>query len=466
MLDAIWGSDDRVDTNNGRPEPSTEMASHMTLELDEDGEPELARFTYVDESTCIGCKNCALVARNTFFMEESLAGKARVFNQGGDNDDLIDEAIDSCPVNCIHFVSHEDLVTLEQERVAREGSLDFNNYANFKRAWTGQEAAVPETQATYYGSLASGNRCNNCPSRGCAQCPMFGVGENPMYRQREAQRLLKKRRSGAGRREAADRQAQRKIDILYGAAGRAPDAAVTETEVERAMDAIFGEGYSFGADYDLDDEGVGVAGGVAGGVAAGAQSPAEIEAQARLREELSDESVAETLDPYAVLGVSKDAELTDIKRAFRRLAMRWHPDRNAQLPELERLQAELIFKQINLANEVLTDSAKRTRYDAGESSLSELVSGFWDRLTQRMQGGRARRETTKGVVAPVAPGSGVALAELAAEEEQETGMPVGPLLLGAVTPTAMGGGEGAELEPAVPERKPGVKYDYWGRPMA
>lgn len=86
---------------SGRPAPSTEVPSHMSLEIDEDGEPELARFTYVDEDTCIGCKNCAFVARNTFFMEDSL-GRARVYNQGGDSDDLIDEAIDSCPVNCIH----------------------------------------------------------------------------------------------------------------------------------------------------------------------------------------------------------------------------------------------------------------------------------------------------------------------------------------------------------------------------
>ena len=47
MLDAIWGSDDRVDTNNGRPEPSTAIASHMTLELDEDGEPIKKKKVYL-----------------------------------------------------------------------------------------------------------------------------------------------------------------------------------------------------------------------------------------------------------------------------------------------------------------------------------------------------------------------------------------------------------------------------------
>ena len=90
-------SDGSESYSDGRPLPSTDIPSHVTLRLSEDGEPELARFTYVDEDTCIGCKNCAFVARSTFFMEESL-GRARVYNQGGDSEDLIEEAIDSCPV--------------------------------------------------------------------------------------------------------------------------------------------------------------------------------------------------------------------------------------------------------------------------------------------------------------------------------------------------------------------------------
>ena len=145
MLNKVMGADFFADDENlgyRAMEPDTEVPSHMTLSTDEDGTPTLARFTYVDEDTCIGCKNCAFVARSTFFMEESFAGKARVYNQGGDSEELIDEAIDSCPVNCIHYVAHEDLVTLETERLAREDNLDFNNYASFKRGWTGQEVAA------------------------------------------------------------------------------------------------------------------------------------------------------------------------------------------------------------------------------------------------------------------------------------------------------------------------------------
>ena len=80
--------DDLIDSIYSDPstshsqEPSPELPSSQTLEVDEAGEPVLARMTYVDEETCIGCKNCALVARNTFVMNDDFAGKARVFSQG------------------------------------------------------------------------------------------------------------------------------------------------------------------------------------------------------------------------------------------------------------------------------------------------------------------------------------------------------------------------------------------------
>jgi len=465
MLDALF------DDTPSRMEPDTEIPSHLTLEVSEDGEPELARFTYVDEDTCIGCRNCAMVARSTFFMEDSIRGRARVFNQGGDTDDLIEEAIDSCPVNCIHYVSHEDLITLEKERIGRDDSLDFNNYASFKKGWTGQDMAVPETKAKYYGSLAQGNRCNNCPSRGCAQCPMFGIGENPIYRQRLQKREARKVASGQAAKEAADREAQRRIDILFGS-GTDVDLlgdGNTLEESDAIFDAIFGEGYSFEsletpetARGSTRAAGRGVVEPTAGGeLAANAAA-----AKAKLRDVLENDA-AEGLDPYVVLGVSADASLPEIKRAFRRLAMRWHPDRCTSLPELEKLQAELIFKQINLANEVLTDEAKRREYDKG-ANLADLVAGFWESLARKMRGGDARAEV--GGVVTVAAGSGVALEELAAAEEEDSGIQA-PILLGAFTEECVLPPEEDAPLPAPPaadgsERLPGVKYDYWGRPMA
>ncbi|MGJ3252929.1 MAG: ferredoxin [Elainellaceae cyanobacterium] len=83
-------------------------------------EPELGgsvreRGVYVDEVTCIGCKHCAHVARNTFYIEPD-HGRSRVFRQDGDPEDLIQVAIDTCPVDCIHWIDYTDLKKLEEER--------------------------------------------------------------------------------------------------------------------------------------------------------------------------------------------------------------------------------------------------------------------------------------------------------------------------------------------------------------
>ncbi|XP_068659041.1 chaperone protein dnaJ C76, chloroplastic-like isoform X2 [Aristolochia californica] len=69
--------------------------------------------TFVDEFSCIGCKNCANVAPDVFRIEEDF-GRARACYQSG-NPDLVQQAIDSCPVNCIHWTSAAQLSLLEDE---------------------------------------------------------------------------------------------------------------------------------------------------------------------------------------------------------------------------------------------------------------------------------------------------------------------------------------------------------------
>ncbi|MHC5932697.1 ferredoxin [Nostoc sp.] len=83
-------------------------------------EPELGGVlrqngVYVDEITCIGCKHCAHVARNTFYIEPDY-GRSRVVRQDGDGEEIIQEAIDTCPVDCIHWVNYTELKKLEEER--------------------------------------------------------------------------------------------------------------------------------------------------------------------------------------------------------------------------------------------------------------------------------------------------------------------------------------------------------------
>src|SRR6478672_13774964 len=63
-------------------------------------------------------------------------------------------------------------------------------------------------------------------------------------------------------------------------------------------------------------------------------------------------------DPYLVLGVGRDADETQIKKAFRRLARELHPDVNRHDPE-----AEEKFKEAAEAYEVLSDDEQRTIYD-------------------------------------------------------------------------------------------------------
>ncbi|KAL6752535.1 hypothetical protein V8C86DRAFT_2752372 [Haematococcus lacustris] len=67
---------------------------------------------FVDEATCIGCRNCCNVCPGTFAMEEDF-GRARVHSQGRDPPELQQEAIDTCPVTCIHWVTPAQLSLLE-----------------------------------------------------------------------------------------------------------------------------------------------------------------------------------------------------------------------------------------------------------------------------------------------------------------------------------------------------------------
>ena len=63
-------------------------------------------------------------------------------------------------------------------------------------------------------------------------------------------------------------------------------------------------------------------------------------------------------DYYAVLEIDRNATAEEIKRAFRKAAVKYHPDKNRNNPE-----AEAKFKQINEAYQVLSDANKSALYD-------------------------------------------------------------------------------------------------------
>ncbi|MBM5803573.1 MAG: ferredoxin [Cyanobacteria bacterium K_DeepCast_35m_m2_155] len=91
------------------------------------------RAVWVDEAVCIGCRYCAHVASNTFVLEPDL-GRSRAIRQDGDSTERIQEAIDTCPVDCIHWVSYDELPTLEQRLREQElQPLGLPAPARFKR---------------------------------------------------------------------------------------------------------------------------------------------------------------------------------------------------------------------------------------------------------------------------------------------------------------------------------------------
>lgn len=80
-------------------------------------------------------------------------------------------------------------------------------------------------------------------------------------------------------------------------------------------------------------------------------------------------------DYYEILGLAKDADENTIKRAYRKLAMTHHPDKNPDNPE-----AADKFREVTEAYEVLSDAEKRARYDKyGHAGVDEQMHDFWGR---------------------------------------------------------------------------------------
>ncbi|WP_338766821.1 DnaJ C-terminal domain-containing protein [Bernardetia sp. ABR2-2B] len=99
------------------------------------------------------------------------------------------------------------------------------------------------------------------------------------------------------------------------------------------------------------------------------------------------------MDYYKTLGITKSASADDIKKAFRKLAVKYHPDKNTDNPN-----AEKKFKEINEAYETLKDSEKRKKYDQYGKDYQKYEGagaggGAYDFGGNRNGGGYAQYET-------------------------------------------------------------------------
>lgn len=96
---------------------------------------------------------------------------------------------------------------------------------------------------------------------------------------------------------------------------------------------------------------------------------------------------------YSILGVSSDSSIDEIRRAYRKLAMQWHPDRWTRTPSLLS-EAKCKFQNIQEAYSVLSDPKKRSMYDAGlydpQEEEVEDFSDFVDEMVSLMA--EVRRE--------------------------------------------------------------------------
>jgi len=99
---------------------------------------------------------------------------------------------------------------------------------------------------------------------------------------------------------------------------------------------------------------------------------------------LADAGTENSKDYYKILGVAKSASKPDIKSAYRKLALQWHPDKNPN----DREAAEAKFRDVAEAYEVLSDDARRKEYDAARSGARHGF-GFGDHRQRTRPAGKA-----------------------------------------------------------------------------
>jgi len=145
-------------------------------------------FVYVDEWTCIACRNCCDVAPRTFCIDMD-AGRARAYAQWGDTEEDLDYAVSACPVDCIYWVSRRELEVLEY--VTRKRLYDVGN-------------TLPCPMAMRQGSGASG-----------AVDPFGAANEWARRMEKQEERKRAKAKIGSARDTTSASRVQERIQAAF-----------------------------------------------------------------------------------------------------------------------------------------------------------------------------------------------------------------------------------------------------------
>ncbi|PNW87993.1 hypothetical protein CHLRE_01g009900v5 [Chlamydomonas reinhardtii] len=196
---------------------------------------------FVDEFSCIGCRNCNAVCPKTFGMEEDY-GRARVMLQDADSEAKLQEAIDTCPVSCIHWVTAPQLNLLEgamarMERIAVWSMMGGSGmgankdvFVEASYAWQRRQSEIRRRVAEATSSAAySAPRqpaakkagwgfWNNAVEFGAAAGSQFYNDANSARAKKQAQQQEQQQTTGNGDRESR---------AVAGLAARAARAART-----------------------------------------------------------------------------------------------------------------------------------------------------------------------------------------------------------------------------------------------
>lgn len=94
--------------------------------------------------------------------------------------------------------------------------------------------------------------------------------------------------------------------------------------------------------------------------------------QDKIKELKSKEKKAKKKDYYAIMGLTKPSTDAEIKKAYKKFAIQYHPDKNRHKSEAEQADAEKKFRDLNEAYEVLSDQKKKKMYDSGQMDFEDM----------------------------------------------------------------------------------------------